>query len=85
MYVVSNNIKILSLLLVVLGLLGIGYGFYSSPKTIEESKEMIASMGHDSHSHDSHSSNDEKSYSSDHDSDHGHVTVSYTHLRAHET
>ncbi len=56
MYVVSNNIKILSLVLVVLGLLGIGYGFYSSPKTIEESKEMIASMGHDSHSHDSHSS-----------------------------
>ena len=73
MYVVSNNIKILSLLLVVLGLLGIGYGFYSSPKTIEESKEMIASMGHDSHSHDSHSSHDEKSYNSDHDGDQGHV------------
>ena len=73
MYVVSNNIKILSLVLVVLGLLGIGYGFYSSPKTIEESKEMIASMGHDSHSHDSHSSHDEKSYNSNHDGDHGHV------------
>ena len=73
MYVVSNNIKILSLVLVVLGLLGIGYGFYSSPKTIEESKEMIASMGHDSHSHDSHSSHDEKSYNSDHDGDQGHV------------
>ena len=77
MYVVSNNIKILSLVLVVLGLLGIGYGFYSSPKTIEESKEMIASMAHDSHTHDSHSNShssiEEKSYDSDHDGDHGHV------------
>ena len=47
----------------VLGLLGIGYGFYNAPKTIEQSKEMIANMHHDSHSsdshgHDSHSSDD---------------------------
>ena len=46
----------------IFGLLGIGYGFYSAPKTIEESKEIIASQGHnsshstDSHSTDSHSS-----------------------------
>ena len=60
MYVVSNNIKILSLVLVVLGFLGIGYGFYSSPKTIEESKQMVANY-HD----DSHSSSDSHSYESD--------------------
>ena len=63
MYVISRNIKILSFSLMVLGLLGIGYGFYNAPKTIEESKEMIANMHHDSHSsdshgHDSHSSDD---------------------------
>ena len=63
MYVISRNIKILSFSLIVLGLLGIGYGFYNAPKTIEESKEMIANMHHDSHSsdshgHDSHSSDD---------------------------
>ena len=63
MYKVSANIKMFSFSLIILGLLGIGYGFYSAPKTIEESKEMIASHGHsshsssDSHSADSHSSN----------------------------
>ena len=54
MYVISRNIKILSFSLIVLGLMGIGYGFYNAPKTIEESKEMIANMHHDSHSSDSH-------------------------------
>ena len=50
MYKVSTNIKMFSFSLIILGLLGIGYGFYSAPKTIEESKEMIASHGHSSHS-----------------------------------
>ena len=68
MYKVSANIKIFSFTLIVLGLLGIGYGFYSAPKTIEQSKEMVSSHGHsshsltDSHSKDSHSAD---SYSSD--------------------
>ena len=62
MYVISKNIKILSFSLIVLGLMGIGYGFYNAPKTIEESKEMIANMHHDSHSSDSHGHD---SYSSD--------------------
>ena len=68
MYKVSANIKIFSFTLIILGLLGIGYGFYSAPKTIEQSKEMVSSHGHsshsltDSHSNDSHSAD---SYSSD--------------------
>ena len=68
MYKVSANIKIFSFTLIVLGLLGIGYGFYSAPKTIEQSKQMVSSHGHsshsltDSHSKDSHSAD---SYSSD--------------------
>ena len=57
MYKVSTNIKMFSFSLIILGLLGIGYGFYSAPKTIEESKEITASHGHSSHSSaDSHSS-----------------------------
>ena len=57
MYKVSTNIKMFSFSLIILGLLGVGYGFYSAPKTIEESKEIIASHGHSSHSSaDSHSS-----------------------------
>ena len=57
MYKVSANIKIFSFSLIILGLLGIGYGFYSAPKTIEQSKEMVSSHGHSSQSlTDSHSS-----------------------------
>ena len=69
MYVITRNIKILSFSLVVLGLLGIGYGFYNAPKTIEESKEMMTNKHHDSHSSDSHDydshSFDDDSHSSD--------------------
>ena len=50
MYKLSTNIKIFSFSLIVLGLLGIGYGFYSAPKTIEESKQMVANYHDDSHS-----------------------------------
>ena len=68
MYVISRNIKILSFSLMVLGLLGIGYGFYNAPKTIEESKEMIANMHHDSHSSDSHGHDSHSSDSHAYDS-----------------
>ena len=49
MYIITRNNKILSFSLMIIGLLGIGYGFYSAPKTIEESKEIIANQHHDSH------------------------------------
>lgn len=45
MYTVSNKLKMGSIILMVLGLLGIGYGFMSAPSTIEEAKEMVASHG----------------------------------------
>ena len=74
MYKVSANIKIFSFTLIILGLLGIGYGFYSAPKTIEQSKEMVSSHGHsshsltDSHSKDSHSADSHSSDSYGYDS-----------------
>ena len=74
MYKVSANIKIFSFSLIILGLLGIGYGFYSAPKTIEQSKEMVSSHGHsshsltDSHSKDSHSADSHSSDSYGYDS-----------------
>ena len=74
MYKVSANIKIFSFTLIVLGLLGIGYGFYSAPKTIEQSKQMVSSHGHsshsltDSHSNDSHSADSHSSDSHGYDS-----------------
>ena len=44
----SNQIKVLSISLILVGLLGILYGFYTAPSTVEEAKEIIASMSHDS-------------------------------------
>jgi len=58
MFTLTNKIKTFSIALIVLGLLGIAYGFYSAPSTIEEAKEIVASSHHDdghSSSYDSHS------------------------------
>ena len=53
MFVLTKKIKIFSLALIMLGLLGIAFGFYSAPSTIEEAKEIIAN----SHHGDDHASN----------------------------
>jgi hypothetical protein len=47
MYQFSGKLKLASIILMVVGLLGVGYGFWSAPKTVEEAKEMMAS--HDEH------------------------------------
>ena len=47
-YKFSNQIKVLSISLILIGLLGILYGFYVAPSTVEEAKEIVASMSHDS-------------------------------------
>ena len=47
-YNFSSKVKIFSLSLVVIGLMGIAYGFYSAPSTVEEAKEIVANMSHGS-------------------------------------
>jgi len=47
MYQFSGKLKLASIILMVVGLLGVGYGFWSAPKTVEEAKEMMASHGED--------------------------------------
>jgi hypothetical protein len=42
MYTISNRLKIGSIVLMVLGVLMVGYSFVDMPKTIEEAKEMVA-------------------------------------------
>ena len=54
MYVINRNIKIFSFTLIILGLFGIGYGFYKAPKTIEESIEIMAGKHHEGHKYDLH-------------------------------
>ena len=79
MFVLTKKIKIFSLALIILGLLGIAFGFYSAPSTIEEAKEIIANSHHDgdhASNHDypgeSHSSMIEssKDYNSEHSEGH---------------
>ncbi len=80
MYKLSTNIKIFSFSLIVIGLLGIGFGFYTAPKTIEESKQMVANY-HD----DSHSSSDSHSYESDPSESYGYNTHSSdSHAMSHD-
>ena len=38
MYQFSKNLKLTAFGLIIVGLLGIGYGFYSAPSTVEEAK-----------------------------------------------
>ena len=45
MYTVSNRLKIGSIILMVVGILGMSYGFLSAPTSIADAKEMVASHG----------------------------------------
>ncbi|WP_424493090.1 quinol:cytochrome C oxidoreductase [Salinimicrobium sp. GXAS 041] len=45
MYTLSSKLKLFSIILMVVGLLGLVYGFIAAPDTIEDVKEMMASHG----------------------------------------
>ena len=49
MYTFSSKLKTFSLILMAVGLLGIGYGFLSAPKNIQEVEALLASDSHNSH------------------------------------
>ena len=52
MYQMSNKIKMTSLILIVLGLIGVSAGFLSTPNNVEEVKQqMEASHGGHSDGH----------------------------------
>jgi len=46
MYTFSSKLKTFSLILMAVGLLGIGYGFFSAPKNIQEVEAILASDAH---------------------------------------
>ena len=52
MYTVTKNIKIFSFTLMVIGFIGLFYGFYTAPHSIEESNAIVASYGDHGHSYD---------------------------------
>lgn len=41
MYTFSSKLKNLAILLMVLGLLGIGYGFFNAPKNTEDVEKIL--------------------------------------------
>ena len=65
MYTFSNRLKIASIILMVVGALGIGIGFTTAPATVEEAKAMVVSHG-DTHateaSHDATDSHGEEAH-----------------------
>lgn len=67
MYTFSGKLKTFSIALMILGALGMGYGFLSAPSTIEEVKEILQheeSAHEDSHATvESHDSADSESHS----------------------
>ena len=50
MYTFSKKLKTTALILMILGLVGIVYGFLSAPKTIEEAEKIVAESHHEGHS-----------------------------------
>lgn len=62
MYTFSNKLKTLSFVLMLVGALGIAYGFFNAPKNVEEVAELLHSAEHhhgSSHSQDAHHDHDE--------------------------
>ncbi|RPD99031.1 quinol:cytochrome C oxidoreductase [Aureibaculum marinum] len=57
MYTVSSRLRTFSIALIIIGLFGIGYGFITAPKTVDDVKEMMHSA-EDSHGATTH--NEEK-------------------------
>lgn len=49
MYTFSSKLKTFSFVLMVLGALGIGYSFFTAPKTVEEAEAIMAAGHHDGH------------------------------------
>ncbi|WP_269685812.1 quinol:cytochrome C oxidoreductase [Flavobacterium lacustre] len=49
MYTFSSKLKTFSLILMAVGLLGIGYGFLTAPKDIQEVEKLLAAGSHGEH------------------------------------
>jgi len=68
MYTFSNKLRIASIILMVVGALGIGVGFISAPGTVEEAKAIVAS--HDDGHGDAHAVDATAIHDEGHDSSH---------------
>ncbi len=70
MYTLSKNLKTFSIALMVLGLIGIAYGFFSAPKTTAEVEQILNEQAH--HGGEHHADHSEVS-EADHDAHQKHL------------
>ena len=86
MYTFTKNIKIFSLSLIILGALGLGYGFYTAPNSVEEAKAMVSNSHGLEEKNDSHDNNKDHAISEDLHDKHGvflsSVLISITFIRS---
>ncbi|MET7029724.1 quinol:cytochrome C oxidoreductase [Sediminicola luteus] len=78
MYTFSNRLKIASIILMVVGALGVGVGFVSMPSNVEEAKAMVASHG------DEHGSDHGAETMHAEEGEHGAATVAEAHDSSHD-
>lgn len=88
MYQMSNKIKMTSLILIVLGLIGVSAGFLSTPNNVEEVKQQMEAShgGHgDGHADAEHSdksaAEEEHAVGEHHDNEKSHAEHAYTFLK----
>ncbi|MXN92269.1 quinol:cytochrome C oxidoreductase [Flavobacterium sp. Sd200] len=73
MYTFSSKLKTLAFILMVVGIIGVGYSFFTAPKTLEEAEAIIAAQHHGGHGEAAHH---EGTHSETHENkaDEAHVT-----------
>ncbi|WP_299891289.1 quinol:cytochrome C oxidoreductase [uncultured Lacinutrix sp.] len=71
MYTISNRLKLVSIILMVVGALGVGYSFMSSNKSFEEVEHMLAEESHHGDGHGETASHGE-AHGNDHDTAESH-------------
>ena len=69
MYQFSGKIKMFSIILIILGVLGVGFSFYSAPSTVEEAMEMVSSNDHGDGHGDGHGTSHDAVVKEDHSSE----------------
>jgi hypothetical protein len=70
MYQFSGKLKMASIVLIIIGALGIGYGFLTAPSSLEDAKEIMA---HQASHGDSHATSDHDDKVDDHHKEEKHV------------
>lgn len=83
MYTLSNKLKMFSIALMILGSIGIVWGFLSAPSTVEEAKEIVAQNSHDSHGSD-HGETETHEVEIVHDDGHGAASHTEGHDASHD-